>query len=397
MYTPTLGRAVPAEVQRDSPQDRGGRGLQVFQSSHPCHSGPWRMSLPGTAPCTLQARAAWTASPLCGPGQLRVVTYNILADLYADSDYSRTVLFAQCPPYALSIDYRVKLVLQELMGYHADLVCLQEVDQKVFDLHLSPILATVGLEGYFVKKGGQVSEGLAIFWRSCRLSLLEQSSVFLPEVLQGGSYGYIWDRVKDNPALVETLTQRTTTLAIAVLKVEDSRDILVVGDTHLYFKPDVDHIRLLQVELCREELERVRTRLEQEHPDCRVSIVLCGDFNSTPQYGGHMGGVLQYLTEGSISSSHPDWSSRPGEEVTGLSLTSPTIFLSAAGTPAFTNYTREFKDCLDYIFIEQGRLEVVQVVPFPTVEELSLHEAIPSIVFPSDHVAVIVDLQLTDY
>lgn len=28
-------------------------------------------------------------------GQLRVTSYNILADLYADSDYSRTVLFAQ--------------------------------------------------------------------------------------------------------------------------------------------------------------------------------------------------------------------------------------------------------------------------------------------------------------
>ena len=103
-----------------------------------------------------------------------MVSYNILADLYADSDYSRTVLFAQCPPYALSIDYRVKLVLQELMGYHADLVCLQEVDQKVFDLHLSPLLATVDLEGCFVKKGGQVSEGLAIFWRRSRLEVVEK-------------------------------------------------------------------------------------------------------------------------------------------------------------------------------------------------------------------------------
>lgn len=46
----------------------------------------------------------------------RVVTYNILADLYCDSDYSRTVLFPYCPPYALSIDYRKQLVLKELIG-----------------------------------------------------------------------------------------------------------------------------------------------------------------------------------------------------------------------------------------------------------------------------------------
>ena len=36
----------------------------------------------------------------------RFVTYNLLADLYADSDYSRTVLHPQCPPYALDMDYR---------------------------------------------------------------------------------------------------------------------------------------------------------------------------------------------------------------------------------------------------------------------------------------------------
>ena len=38
----------------------------------------------------------WTREVLgADSGQLRVTSYNILADLYADSDYSRTVLFAQ--------------------------------------------------------------------------------------------------------------------------------------------------------------------------------------------------------------------------------------------------------------------------------------------------------------
>jgi hypothetical protein len=29
------------------------------------------------------------------------MSYNILADLYADSDFSRQNLFPQCPPFAL--------------------------------------------------------------------------------------------------------------------------------------------------------------------------------------------------------------------------------------------------------------------------------------------------------
>jgi hypothetical protein len=44
------------------------------------------------------------------------VSYNILADLYADSEVSRTQLYPYCPPYALSIDYRKQLVLKELLG-----------------------------------------------------------------------------------------------------------------------------------------------------------------------------------------------------------------------------------------------------------------------------------------
>lgn len=41
-------------------------------------------------------RHALTAAPLAAPG-LRVLTYNILADQYAASDYARSVLFSYCP------------------------------------------------------------------------------------------------------------------------------------------------------------------------------------------------------------------------------------------------------------------------------------------------------------
>jgi len=46
----------------------------------------------------------------------RVVTYNILADIYADSDFSRDYLFSHCPADILSIDYRKQLLLKELIG-----------------------------------------------------------------------------------------------------------------------------------------------------------------------------------------------------------------------------------------------------------------------------------------
>ena len=67
---------------------------------------------------------------------------------------------------------------------------------------------------------------------------------------------------------------------------------------------------------------------------------------------------------------------------------------SAASFPEYTNYTQDFKDVLDYIFAEEDSLAVIRVAPFPTEEVLSAQTAIPSEYFPSDHLAVAVDLKL---
>ncbi|CAH2214735.1 jg4458, partial [Pararge aegeria aegeria] len=81
------------------------------------------------------------------------------------------------------------------------------------------------------------------------------------------------------------------------------------------------------------------------------------------------------------------------EAVQGLSLSQNIPLDSACGTPQYTNFTDGFADCLDYIFYEKSKLIVQQVIPFPSVEELKVHTALPSIVFPSDHIAVISDLK----
>lgn len=44
------------------------------------------------------------------------MSYNILADTYADSDFSKDVLYPYCPQYALDMDYRKQLILKEIIG-----------------------------------------------------------------------------------------------------------------------------------------------------------------------------------------------------------------------------------------------------------------------------------------
>lgn len=65
---------------------------------------------------------------------------------------------------------------------------------------------------------------------------------------------------------------------------------------------------------------------------------------------------------------------------------------NATGT-SLTNYTEKFKECLDYIFYQTDHLQVERVIPMPSEDQLSAHVAIPSIVFPSDHVALVADFK----
>jgi mRNA deadenylase 3'-5' endonuclease subunit Ccr4 len=110
-------------------------------------------------------------------------------------------------------------------------------------------------------------------------------------------------------------------------------------------------------------------------------------------------------TTGASSSSGKSAEERAGTTTTSSSgcvaIDAPTPqlchnmkFLSSAGFPEFTNYTAGFKDLLDYIYIDGNDFEVVRVAPFPTPDELDEFKALPSKVFPSDHLAVAVDLKL---
>ena len=72
--------------------------------------------------------------------EFRTMSYNLLADLYADSDFSRTHLHPQCPPYALAIDYRKQLLIKEILGFQSDIICLVSDVIVVVTSQLGPVV-----------------------------------------------------------------------------------------------------------------------------------------------------------------------------------------------------------------------------------------------------------------
>lgn len=76
-------------------------------------------------------------------------------------------------------------------------------------------------------------------------------------------------------------------------------------------------------------------------------------------------------------------------EICLKSFKNETPYISACGTPEYTNYTGDFKGCLDYIFYRKLNISLEGFVPVPVEKVLSEYVALPSEVFPSDHVALI--------
>lgn len=261
----------------------------------------------GPGMCPFEERHLYTPHKLTG-NKFRVISYNILADLYADSNYSNEVLFSYCQKYALNMDYRKQLFIKEILGYRGDIICMQEVDAKIFDLDLEPILKENGFSGHFAEKR-EVGEGEAIFYDSARFELLQKYQFDVGENLKGLEiFKEINEKLQRNERLFNRIVDRPTTLMVLALRSRDNPgQVLVVANTHLYFHPDADHIRLLQAGLCVLYIENVILEEVRKHhvePSDKISIIFAGDFNSDPKSG-----IFELMTQGSIGTDYKDWSS----------------------------------------------------------------------------------------
>lgn len=336
----------------------------------------------GPGACTFDNRHMYTMKQT-DERTTRVVSYNILADVYAQTELSKTVLYPYCAPYALELDYRQNLIKKELAGYNADIICLQEVDKMVFSDSLCPALDAYGMDGVFKIKDRQ-HEGLATYFRRSKLRLLSQHDVMLSEALTTDPiHADLLEKVSANPSLKDRVLQRSTTLQVSVLQyLNHPARTICVANTHLYWHPKGGNIRLVQMGVALRHLCQV---ISDVAPD--AALLFNGDFNSTPSTG-----LFQLMTGGRAPESHPDWASSGLEEACPMELVCPFPLLSACGEPAYTNYVGGFHGCLDYIFLEPSKMQVEQVIPLPSHEEVTTYQALPSVSHPSDHIALVCDL-----
>jgi len=210
-------------------------------------------------------------------------------------------------------------LLQELLGYEGDVLCLQEVDEKMFSDHLLPHLQMQGYDGHFTNKQGNVREGSATFWRTSRFRRLHTQDILMRDVFkQPLSPAHAqWQRMLDASPHLATALQMVTTIAQAtiLLPVGDgscpphpNERPLCVVNTHLFYHPYAPHIRAMHTAAILEEahatLKSWASRLE-EGSHQRPSLIFCGDLNSDLNDG--IPGVIELLQSGFLPADHWDW------------------------------------------------------------------------------------------
>lgn len=173
------------------------------------------------------------------PPDLKIMTWNSLADQLATD-------FPAVNPDFLKWDHRRDLILEEIDRINSDILLMQELDH--YTDCLLPHMKEKGFEGVFQQKSGWHRDGIAIFYKSDKFTVLDNYLVNFP----GSQF------------------------AIG-LKLQMQEHVFYVFTTHLKAKKEFD----------KERVEQVRRLFEFIQGLERFPMIIGGDFNSVPGTNAH--------------------------------------------------------------------------------------------------------------
>ncbi|KAJ8867420.1 hypothetical protein PR048_031221 [Dryococelus australis] len=296
------------------------------------------------------------------PNNIRVLQWNLLSQALGQMNDN----FVCCPDEALEWKTRRFHIVEEIVEYNPDVICLQEVDHFSF---LKTILATQGYEGMFFPKpdspclyikGNNGPDGCAIFYRKDKFELLKMET----RVLE------VW-RVQSNQVAIA-----------ALLRVRETGCEVCVVTTHLKARNGA-LLSTLRNEQGKDLLEFV-----SKHCGGRP-VILCGDFNAEP-------------TEPIYHTVLTNRQLRLASAYTMLARNSDhdnnDDTLGALEPPYTTWKIREEGEVchtIDYVFYTSDSFSVDAVLNLPSGEDIG-EGRVPSFSYPSDHFSLVCDLRFTD-
>ncbi|CBI29976.3 hypothetical protein AAG906_036711 [Vitis piasezkii] len=346
-------------------------------------------------------------------GTFTVLSYNILSDVFATSE-----LYSYCPSWALSWPYRKQNLLREIVGYRADIVCLQEIQSDHFEEFFAPELDKHGYQALYKRKTNEVYtgnihtiDGCATFFRRDRFSHVKKYEVEFNKAAQSLTDAVVPSAqkktalnrlVKDNVALIAVLEAK---FSYQGADIPGKRQLLCVANTHINVHQELKDVKLWQVHTLLKGLEKIAASAD-------IPMLVCGDFNSVPGSAPHA-----LLAMGKVDPMHPDLAIdplgilRPASKLTHqLPLVSAYSSFARMGVgigleqqrrrldpstnePLFTHCTRDFIGTLDYIFYTADSLTVESLLELLDEDSLRKDTALPSPEWSSDHIALLAEFR----
>eukprot|EP00249_Psilotum_nudum_P005767 c19190_g1_i1 orf=281-1489(-) len=341
---------------------------------------------------------------------IRVISYNILAQAYVKSS-----LFPHSPSPALRWKARSQAILQRLLSFNADFLCIQELDE--FESFFKRQLDNQGYGSLYAKRPGKKYDGCGIFFRHERFELLWSEVIDYNDLVPVGNEGSLSSKsaahVQNEGSLntegisleEQTVGEDTRDLndprvrlkrdcvgVIGAFRVVDrSQNLIILANTHLYWDPDLADVKLAQAKYLVSCVCDFKETVAREFC-CTPPLIICGDFNSTP---GDK--VYNYLTSGSEERLLPNVSE--GIDFNALPERCPlalySLYAFVKEEPVFTNFTPDFTGTLDYLFFSSlDHLRPKSVLELPLPSSPDICNGLPNYNHPSDHLPIGGDFSL---
>lgn len=176
---------------------------------------------------------------------------------------------------------------------------------------------------------------------------------------------------------------------------------IIVANAHIHWDPNFRDVKLVQVALLVEEVEKMAAYFAKLPPrllansddrlgprpapvytdGTKIPTIVCGDYNSVSPSG-----VFEFLSTGSVPPDHPDFMSHLYGKYTSEGLRHRLGLKSAyaPGDISSTNYTPSFRGVIDYIWYTTANLSVNAVLGGVDKNYLDKVVGFPNAHFPSE-------------
>jgi CCR4-NOT transcription complex subunit 6 len=238
-------------------------------------------------------------------------------------------------------------------------------------------------------------DGCATFYRTDKLKFVERY------IIEYNALALRKEDFKKTEDIYNRVMTKDNVALVTVFERIPSGQLLIVANTHLHWDPAFKDVKVVQVALLLEELERIvglyasnSTPEGSKYPkytDIKsIPLVICGDFNSAWDSG-----VYQLFSQGEVSAKHPDLEGRVYGRYTedGIShkFNLRSAYADVTSMP-FTNYTPNFVEVIDYIWYSTSALTVTGALGQIDPDYTKNFVGFPNPHHPSDHIPIVSQL-----